>query len=101
MSYDSDLDTSSYPCSQIELVDSNHIHIIQIILYVTLLYTAGINEVYTVIILRNSYQFSVKFVLFSVYFSSITLHNNTIQLHSFPKDQWHNNLTYFSNRPKY
>ena len=49
--------------------DLNPIHMIRIILYVTLLYTVGIDEFYTVIILRNTYLFPVKFVLFSVYFS--------------------------------
>ena len=53
MSSDSDLDTSSYPCNQIELVDSNHIHMIQIILHVTLLYTNQINEDNNVILLSN------------------------------------------------
>ena len=61
--------TSSYPCSQIELVDSNPIHMIRFPLFVTLLYTAGINEVYTVIILSNTHLFPVKFVLFSLYYS--------------------------------
>ena len=42
---------------------------IQILLYVTMLYTTGINEYKIVILLSNSYQFSMKFVLFSVYFS--------------------------------
>ena len=69
MNFDSYLETSSYPCNWIELVDSNHIQMIQILLYVTLLYTIGINEVYPVIILINSDMFSVKFVLFSVYYS--------------------------------
>ena len=59
----SDLDTSSSPCTQIELVDSNPIHIIQIPLFVTRLYTVGINEVYTVIILINSCLFPVTFGL--------------------------------------
>ena len=60
------------------------------------MYTTGINEVYTVIILSNSYMFSVKFVLFSVYYSFHSLHNNsTIQLHSFLEDQCHNNLTWY------
>ena len=69
MSSKSDLETSSYPCIRIELVYLNHIHMIRIILYVTLLYTIGINEVYTVIILSNSYMFPVRFVLFSGYYS--------------------------------
>ena len=54
---------------RIELVDSNLIHMIRILHYVTLLYTADINEDNTIILLSNTYQFSVKFVLFSVYFS--------------------------------
>ena len=68
MSSDSDLYTPSYPCGQIDLVDLN-IQMIRIILYVTLLYTARINEFYIVIILSNTYQFFVNFFLFSVYFS--------------------------------
>ena len=43
---DSDLDTSSEPVSHVELVDSNLmnlIHMIQILLYVTTLYTTEIN----------------------------------------------------------
>ena len=62
MSSDSDLDTSSYPCSQIELVDLNPIHMIRIPLFVTLLYNVGIYEVYIVIILSNTGLFPVKFV---------------------------------------
>ena len=69
MIFDSDLDTSSYPCSQIELIDSNHIDMTQILLYVTLLYAVGINEVHTVIILSNTCLFLVIFVLFSGYYS--------------------------------
>ena len=69
MSFDIDLDTSSYPCSQIELVDSNHIHMIRIILYVTLVYMDGFNDDNIAILLSNSYHFPMKFVLFSVYFS--------------------------------
>ena len=49
--------------------DSNPIHIIQILLYVILLYTPEINEVDIVIILSNTYLFLVKFVFFSVYYS--------------------------------
>ena len=71
MRSNSDLDTSSYPCSQIELVDSNPIHMIRIPLFVTLFYTVGINEVYTVIILSNTCLFPVRFVLLSVYYSFI------------------------------
>ena len=66
---DSDLDTSSQPCSQIELVDSNYIHVIRIFLYVTMLYTIRISEVYTVILLRNTSLFPVRFVLISGYYS--------------------------------
>ena len=51
--------------------DSNPIHMIQILLYVTLFYADGINEVYTVIILRNTCMFAVRFVLFSGYYSSL------------------------------
>ena len=68
MSSNSDLDTSSWPISRIELVDWNNIHMIPIIVCVTLLYTVGINEDNTVILLRNTNQFFVKFVLLSVYF---------------------------------
>ena len=73
---DSDLDTSSYLVNHVELVDSNLIHMIQILLYVTPLYTAGINEVYTVIILSNSCLFPVRFVLFSGYYSFLFTANN-------------------------
>ena len=44
MSSDSDLDTSSYPVSQIELVDSNPIHMIRILHYATKLYYWIIND---------------------------------------------------------
>ena len=50
-------------------MDSNPIHMIQIPLFVTVLYTIGINEVYSVIILSNTCMFPVRFVLFSVYYS--------------------------------
>ena len=48
---------------------------IWIILIVTLFYTVWINEDNIVILLSNSYMFSVTFVLFSLYFSfhSITI----------------------------
>ena len=52
--------------------DLNPFHMIQIFLYVTLLYIAGINEVYTVIILSNTYLFLVRFLLFSGIIHSFT-----------------------------
>ena len=69
VNFDSDLDTYSQTWSQIELVDSNPIHMIQILLYVTLLYTIEINEFYTVIIFINTCMFLVRFILFSGYYS--------------------------------
>ena len=69
MKFNTDLDTSIYPVSHVELVDLNLIHMIRILLYVTPLYTIGINEFYTIIILSNSYLFPMRFVLLSGYYS--------------------------------
>ena len=77
MNSDSDLDTSSYPRSHIELVDSNPIHMIQIPLFVTLLYTTRINEIlycnYT-----EQYLYVCCEICFVhwVLFIPFTLHNN-------------------------